>query len=352
PEGTLKVGPQSAGADPGPMCYASGGREPTVTDAHLLLGRIPPHLLGGEVRLDVTQSRHGVEALAAELNLGPEQAASGILEVSAWNQANALRQVTVKRGLDVREFRLVTFGGSGSLLACRLVDILGLRGVVVPLNPGSLSAYGLLTVDVRNDYVRTAVTRESVIDVGELQKIVDELRAEAASALAREGFSAEVRQFAVTADLRYFGQAYEVRVDVAPGKMTAGAVRAVAEEFHDEHRRLYGYDFRNDRRQEVEWVNLRVTGIGPIRKPDLCPLAAGHGADTAATGVRPVYFDDWCDATAYDRTALGSGDKVAGPAVIEEFSSTVPVHPGFVAEVDSWGNLLIHRSDSAGAGSR
>src|SRR6266508_3437546 len=163
-DGTLKVGPRSAGADPGPLCYKRGGTEPTVTDAHAVLGRIPPHLLGGEVPLDVAAARDGLAALGEKLSMDVERLAAGILEISAWNQANALRQVTVKRGLDVRDFTMVTFGGSGSLLACRWLDILGLDGVLVPSNPGNLSAYGLLTVDVRNDYVQTAVAKASVLD--------------------------------------------------------------------------------------------------------------------------------------------------------------------------------------------
>ncbi|MGN6521936.1 MAG: hydantoinase/oxoprolinase family protein, partial [Actinomycetes bacterium] len=210
PEGTLKVGPQSAGADPGPLCYGTGGAEPTITDAHVLLGRIPPHLLGGEVPLDVDLAAAGVDALAKRLGLSRERCATGILEISAWNQANALRQVTVKRGLDVRDFTMVTFGGSGSLLACRLVDILGLDGVLVPLNPGNLSAYGLLTVDVRNDYVQTAVAKARTLDVAAVQEVYDGLAGRADAALEREGFAAQERVFLRTADVRYFGQAYEV----------------------------------------------------------------------------------------------------------------------------------------------
>src|SRR4029079_16447822 len=156
-EGTLKVGPSSAGAHPGPACYPDGGREPTVTDAHLLLGRIPPHLLGGEISLDTAAAATAIAAVAGPLGLSNEACAAGILEISAWNQANALRRITTKRGLDVRDFPMVTFGGSGSLLACVLMDILDIRAVLVPPNPGNVSAYGLLTVDVRNDYVRTAV---------------------------------------------------------------------------------------------------------------------------------------------------------------------------------------------------
>jgi N-methylhydantoinase A len=343
PEGTLKVGPQSAGADPGPMCYGRGGNQPTITDAHVLLGRIPPHLLGGEVPLDLDLARGGVEDLAGKLDLPWEQAATGILEISAWNQANALRQITVKRGLDVRDFHLVTFGGSGSLLACRLVDILALEGVVVPLNPGNTSAYGLLTVDVRNDYVQTAVAKHAQLDLAGLQRVVDELTRQATDALTREGFAPAHHAFERSADLRYFGQAYEVRIALPDGALTPQLAETVVGAFHDEHRSLYGYDFRGDPRQEVEWVNVRVTGVGPIRKPEVRQVAAGSGATGAVTGVRQVYFDDWVETRIYDRSRLGAGDVVDGPAVLEEFSSTVPVHPGFRAEVDRFGNLVIRR---------
>jgi N-methylhydantoinase A len=347
PEGTLKVGPRSAGADPGPLCYGTGGTEPTVTDAHLLLGRIPPHLLGGEVPLEVELAATGMDGLAERLGLSREACAHGVLEISAWNQANALRQVTVQRGLDVRDFTMVTFGGSGSLLACRLVDILGLDGVLVPLHPGNLSAYGLLTVDVRNDYVQTAVAKASALDLAAVQHVYDVLASRADEALAREGFAEPERVSQRTADLRYFGQAYEVRVDVPAGTVTRELVDAVADAFHDEHRVLYGYDNRHDARQEVEWVNLRVTGIGPIRKPSLREVDAGTGAESARSGTREVWFDDgWVEAGVYDRARLGAGDEVPGPAVLEEFSSTVPVHPGFVARVDRFGNLAIRRRPS------
>jgi N-methylhydantoinase A len=352
PEGALKVGPQSAGADPGPICYAKGGTEPTITDAHVTLGRIPPHLLGGEIPLDVDAARLGVAALAERLGLDVERCATGILEISAWNQANALRQVSVKRGLDVRDFMLTTFGGSGSLLACRLVDILDLAGVVVPPNPGNVSAFGLLTVDVRNDYVQTHVARETALDHGVVQRIVDDLTAKARAALEKEGFPAESHRFARTADVRYAGQAFEVRVPAPDGPFDDALVRTVADRFHSEHRQLYGYDFRGDPDQQVEWVNLRVTGVGPITRPEILtlPPAPGHLAERAVTGIRDVCFeatDGYIPTTVYARERLGAGDTFAGPAIVEEFGSTVPLHPGFVAEVDDHGNLVLTREEAA-----
>jgi N-methylhydantoinase A len=346
PEGTLKVGPHSAGADPGPLCYGKGGTEPTITDAHLVLGRIPAHLLGGEIPLDINLAGDGLRELAARLGLSVTGCAVGILEISAWNQANALRQITVRRGLDVRDFAMATFGGSGSLLLCRLMDILDVQTVLVPKNPGNVSAFGLLTVDVKNDYVRTAVSRHRDLDPAAVTKIFDELTDQAAQALAREDFGPAEQQFVRTADLRYFGQAYEVRIPVADGEVDSAKAEEAARRFHSEHRRLYGYDFENDPTQHVEWVNLRVTGVGPIRRPDLPEMPSGDGdATRARTGARPVAFDDeYLCSPLYDRALLRPGDNVPGPAIIEEFGSTVPVHPGFAAEVDRFGNLVVTRA--------
>jgi N-methylhydantoinase A len=345
PEGSLKVGPRSAGADPGPLCYGKGGREVTVTDAHLVLGRIPPHLLGGEIPLDTAAAQSGLADLAAKLGMDAPECAAGILEVSAWNQANAVRQITVKRGLDVRDFTLVTFGGSGSLLVCPLIEILGVRGVLVPPNPGNVSAFGLLTVDVRTDYVRTCVARQSQLDFGVMEAIYAGLVARARDALTAQGFAAEEHRLFRTADLRYFGQAFEVRVPVAPDRVGPVLAAAAAEAFHAAHRALYGYDFRGDPRQQVEWVNLRVTGIGPIQRPTLVTVPAGDGDPARAlTGRRPVVFGRAARAAGaaiYWRPSLAAGDTVAGPAVIEEYGATVPVHPGYAARVDTFGNLLV-----------
>lgn len=349
PEGTLKVGPHSAGADPGPLCYGKGGTQPTITDAHVTLGRIPPHLLGGEIPLDVDAARTGIAALADDLGLGFEKCATGILEISAWNQANALRQVSVKRGLDVRDFMLTTFGGSGSLLACRLVDILDLAGVVVPPNPGNVSAFGLLTVDVKNDYVQTHVAKESALDHAQVQTILDTLTERAREALDKEGFDPAEHRFQRTIDVRYVGQAYEVRVAAPDGPVDAAYVKQVADAFHTDHRQLYGYDFRGDPDQQVEWVNLRVTGIGPITRPEIPTLEKAEGdlRERAVRTQREVCFDaeqGYVTTDILDRSALGAGDTFTGPAIVEEFGSTIPVHPGFEVVVDDWANLVIRKT--------
>jgi len=213
----------------------------------------------------------------------------------------------------------------------------------VPPDPGNLSAFGLLTVDVRNDYVRTHVVRQDRIDLAGMERVLGELRAEADAALAREGFAPQQRRFVRSADVRYYGQAFEVRVELPEGPVTVELVREVADRFAAEHRRLYGYDLSEDPRQQVEWVNLRVTGVGPIRRPAARVAAPGRGPETARTGTRPAWFDGWVDAALYERSRLGAGDLVRGPAVIEEYGATVPVHPGYQARVDEHANLRLTR---------
>jgi N-methylhydantoinase A len=351
-DGALRVGPRSAGADPGPMCYARGGTEPTITDATLVLGRIPPHLLGGEIGLDASLAAQGVDDLAAGLGLPRERVADGILEIAGWSQANAVRQVSVKRGLDVREYALVAIGGSGPLLAGKLVDLLSLKAAVVPPSPANVSALGLLTVDLKNDYVVTSVMFDDRLDLARAEASYQRLEAEARDALRREGFSEDQVQIVRSADMRYFGQASEVRVDTPDGPLTRAAADVAVSSFHTAHERTYGFSYRQAHaqgaatgRQRVEWVNLRVTGIGPMRRPPVSrvePLAGDPSR--ALTGRRPVFFDGaFVDTPIYDRSRLGAGDTLNGPVIVEEFGSTTMVLPSLIARVDDFGNLILTR---------
>jgi N-methylhydantoinase A len=315
--------------------------------------------------------------------------AAGVLEISAWNQANALRQVTVQRGLDVRDFVLASFGGSGSLAACRLLELLGLPAALVPRDPGNLSAFGLLTVDVKHDQVQTAVARHADLDPAAVAATWAALEARAAAALDAEGFPRPAQRYLRSADLRYYGQAFEVRVPVPDGPVDRSLAEATVAAFHDAHQRLYGYSFRDDPAQQVEWVNLRVIGVGPIRRPTLRPLpdravatpqlpvggaapglhaspsppvsgaperegSPGQGGLLEAVhsptpaGIRPACFDPehgFVETAIYRREALGPGDVVSGPAVVEEYGATVPLFPGFRAEVDRFGNLVVWRGE-------
>jgi N-methylhydantoinase A len=351
PDGGLKVGPRSAGADPGPLCYGRGGTEPTTTDAHLLLGRIPPRLLGGEIPLNVERARAGIAALATRLGLGPARAAEGILEIAAWNQANAIQQVSVKRGLDPRDYTLVAFGGSGPLLAGRLVDLLHLRAALIPLSPGNVSAFGLLTVDLKNDYVQTFVQRHDRLDHATVNAHLARLEALARAALASEGFAEHEMRIERSADLRYFGQAWEVAVELPAGKIDARAAAVAAERFHDAHEQRYGYSYRRapghgaTDRQAMEWVNLRVTGIGPIARPRVREQPPGDGRPARAlSGARAVVFSEKpVECPIYERALLAPGDTLSGPAIIEEYGATTVVYDGQRVETDRFGNLILTR---------
>jgi N-methylhydantoinase A len=347
PDGRLKVGPDSAGADPGPMCYGRGGSAPTVTDATLVLGRIPAHLLGGEIPLDRSLAERGIAELADSIGLDRYRTAAGVLEIAAWNQANAVRQVTVKRGLDVRDYVLVAFGGSGPLQAGKLVDILGLKGALVPPDPGNVSAFGLLTVDVKNDFVLTAVQRNETLDLKRLNASYAHLEARALQALAAEGFVDNEMQLVRSADLRYFGQAWEVRVDVPAGPLDRLAADLAITRFHAAHRQTYGYSYADHPEQRIEWVNVRVSGIGPLRRPAIGtrPRTLAGDVSRARTGERPVHFDVGEVVTpVYARGRLQPSDCVEGPAIVEEFGSTTVVFPGQHARVDAFGNLFLERS--------
>jgi len=301
-------------------------------------------------------AERGFAELARSIGLDCARTAAGVLEIAAWNQANAVRQVTVKRGLDVRDYVLVAFGGSGPLQAGRLVDVLGLKAALVPPEPGNVSAFGLLTVDIKNDYVVTLVQRDDALDLKRLNASFQELEAKAHRALTVEGFADSSMRFVRSADMRYFGQAWEVRVEVPPGELDRPLADQVVERFHAAHERVYGYSYRPDpgappqagqAPQRVEWVNLRVSGIGPLQRPEIQPRSPrlpGAIDDRAGTGHRRVYFEAGdLDAPIYTRDRLQPGDCIEGPAIVEEFGSTTVIFPRQRASVDDFANLRIER---------
>jgi N-methylhydantoinase A len=221
--------------------------------------------------------------------------------------------------------------------------------VLVPPNPGNVSAFGLLTVDVKNDYVRTHVSLADALDPATVAGVLDSLTEQAAEALTKEGFDAEQHSFVRTADLRYFGQAFEVRVGIPDGPIDRAALDEVVGRFHGEHTALYGYDFAGDPTQQVEWVNLRVSGIGPIQRPEIQQHPRGDGSAPVEKGRREVCFDaaeGYVDTPVLWRADLAPGTVVTGPAIIEEFGSTVPLHPGFTARVDDHLNIIVTRENN------
>jgi N-methylhydantoinase A len=347
-EQQLKVGPHSAGAEPGPMCYPSGGDVPTITDANLVLGRIPPTLIGGGIALNVARARAGIAALAARLpgNMNAEELAHGIIEIANWNQANAIRQMTIQRGIDPRAFALLAFGGAGPAQSPAVAELLSMQACIVPPNPGNLSAFGLLAVDWRTDHMVTKVMHEDAIELEGIAAAYRTLEQDAAETLRRDGIAADRIRIVREVDVRYAGQSMEVRVEAPAGPVTEEFLTGLFAAFHAAHNKTFGYHYAGE--QKVELVNLRVSGFGLIDRPRLPRLAAGEQASPVCKATRPVYFDGAFHETAiYERASLPAGCRVRGPAVIEEFGSTSVVFPGQAVTVDSFGILIIRREVEA-----
>jgi N-methylhydantoinase A len=348
--GRLTVGPRSAGAEPGPVCYRRGGSEPTLTDAHLVLGRIPAALLGGELPLDINAARAAIDTrVGRPLGLGVEEAAAGIIEIIDNAMARAIRTVSVGRGHDPRRFALVAFGGAGPLHACRLAELLEMPTVVVPARPGVLSAWGLLDTDIRATFVRTVGTAhrrmgEGAAAVPALEAVWAELEAQARVWLDGEQVPRDQMRFERAADLRYEHQSFELTCPLPSEPVTAAALAGLVAAFHAEHRRLYTYELRS---APVELVTLRVTAVGALpRRAAMSLPVAGHDLRAAVTGRRPVYFRGAgaMDATCYARDRLAPGMSFEGPAIIEQADATPLVAPGFRVRVDDAHNLILVRS--------
>ncbi len=341
-EGHLKVGPKSAGAEPGPMCYPNGGDEPTITDANLVLGRIPPALIGGGIALDVARSRAGLAALVKRLPgaMSVEQLAQGIIEIANWNQANAIRQMTIQRGIDPRGFALLAFGGAGPAQSPAVMDLLGMKACIVPPNPGNLSAFGLLAVDWRTDHIVTKVMHEDAIDLATVVSLYAGLEKEAVETLERDGIDPERIRVVREADIRYAGQSMEVRVAAPTGAIDGTFLSGLIGAFHAAHLRTFGYNYAGQ--QKVELVNFCVSGFGLIERPAMPKVAQPDAATPTPKSVAPVYFNDaFRDTPAFDRATLPPGFQLEGPAIVEEFGSTTVVFPGQTLDVDPHGILII-----------
>jgi N-methylhydantoinase A len=327
----LRVGPQSAGADPGPAAYGKGGGEPTVTDANVVLGYLPPSLAGGEITLDVDAARAAVQTVADAMGLeSVEAAAAGIVDIVNENMLGGLRLVSVQQGFDPREFALVAFGGAGPLHANALGRLTGAWPVIVPPSPGVLCALGDATTSARSESARTVLRRFA--DVDDLGAILGELAAEAGGALAEQGVPVEQQTTAFQVDVRYHGQGFEIPIEVE-----APDLEKLAAAFDAEHERLFSFLLTVDH----ELVNARATVTGP--RPSVSPvtLESGDGppkpSDTHAIFVE----GHWVDAAIYDRATLRADQVISGPAIVIEMDSTTLVLPGHAATVHASGSLLI-----------
>ena len=338
--GALVVGPQSAGADPGPACYGTGDRI-TVTDANLTLGRLRSDgFLGGRMTLDQERSQALMTDLAGGVGAPATETALGIIRVVNSNMERAIRAISLERGYDPREFTLVPFGGAGPMHACELAAELGIPRVLVPGHPGILSALGVAIADVVKDYSRTVMLRGNDLDKARLEEEFHGMEQLARTELVEEGLPADAMVSRRFLDVRYVGQSFELTVDCPSLTGRGDLTRSIAAEFYAAHLQRFGYA---DRALPVEVVNLRLKLELAVDKPLLEPAAdCGGDASHAAVGnVEVVFAQGAVDTTLYDRDRLQTGNRIAGPALLLQLDTTIVVPPEWAGEVDPYGNLLL-----------
>ena len=341
--GVLKVGPESAGARPGPACYGQGGTQPTATDANLVLGRIGAETrLAGRVALHPEIAAQAIDRIAEPLGYSRAEAATGILRVMRANMAGAIRLVSVKRGHDPRDFALVAFGGAGPLYAVELARDLGIPEVIVPFRPGLGSAMGVLHVEVRHDFVQSIFATNERFDVGEINDAFAQLEARARARLGRDGVAAEDVVLRREIDVRYYGQVSGgLTLPVKAGALDDDDIRGLFRSFHERHTEDYGYSLPEDL-AELEIVNARVAAEARVTT-GAAPVFGANGAGDPAPSGRRKMFDEaegWVEAPVYERTALPVGFEIPGPAIIEQLDSTTLLVPGSSARVDERFNLI------------
>jgi N-methylhydantoinase A len=344
-DGGLRVGPESAGAAPGPVCYGRGGTMPTVTDANLVLGRLDPeHFLGGELRLDRPAAEQALEKyVAMPLGLDTVRAAEGVLRIAATAMSYAVKGVTTARGLDAGDFTLVGYGGAGPLHASAVAREIGIRRLIIPREPGTFSAFGMLFSDLRYDYVRTWFRPIESADFDGIEAIYREMEGHGHAALQRSSIKPTKVVIARAADMRYTGQEHAVTVDLPLALFESRDKAAIKHHFDELHEVRYG---TSAPMEPAEFVSLRSTISGLMRKPPLSPIALGGPEPEAAAliGRRPVYFVEtagFIETPVYRRTALKSGNRIDGPALIDEHASTTVLLPQDRMQVDDYGNLVI-----------
>jgi N-methylhydantoinase A len=339
----LRVGPESAGAAPGPVCYGLGGTEPTITDANLVLGRLgADRFLGGEMMLDLAGAKKALtEKIATPLGLDPIEAAEGILRIATTKMAHVVRWVTTERGLDAADFALVAYGGAGPLHASAVARELAIGTVIIPRAPGHFSAFGMLVADLRRDFVNTWFTPLADASFPEMEKIFKEMERQGRDTVGRGQILSGVT-VERSADMRYVGQEHAVTVELPVELFTAQDRDGIKARFDAVHQTRYGFSVASEK---AEIVSLRSAVIGELKKPAFEPIEKGGGEPDSAAfrGNRLVYFAStgFVDTPTYDRPALKAGNKITGPALIEEHASTTVAHPGDLVEVDAFGDLVI-----------
>ncbi len=348
--GAFRVGPRSAGSVPGPAAYGQGGVEPTVTDANLVLGRLDQeHFLGGEMRVFPDLALQAVQTLAAKLNRDVFEVAEGICTILASNMANAIRSRTIQKGFDPRDFTLVAFGGGGPMTALDVANMLKIPTVVVPFYPGITSALGLLTTDLKYDFVKTELLNSTEAPATQLREDLAGLKASAQEQLQKDGIAKEQMSFGYAVDLRYAGQGYELRVPVDESIIHGADWEPVWLNFHERHAAEYGHSFLN---LPIEIVTVRVTGRGLMPQlPQSMTLRGGKKARNPWLKSGQTYFRvsgvmQQLQTEFYDRASLEPGANIHGPSVLFQKDSTTVIPPGWVAHVDTFLNVIIHREQS------
>lgn len=342
--GALRVGPQSAGAEPGPAAYNRGGTEPTVTDANVVLGHLPPRLLGGEMSLNQEKSRVAVKKIADAMNLSIEEAAQGIIDIVNENMFGALRLVSVQRGLDPRDFALVAFGGAGPLHGNYLSKLSGAFPCISPPTPGVLSALGFLHSDIRNEFSQTIIRTLDKIDVSEFKSIFDVLDAEAGAWLAAEQILEDRQKLNYQVDVRYYRQGFEFPIAVQSDQFEteAGVAKFIAD-FKEIHEKNYGFNIDS----KIEIVNLRVVGIGLVRKVELSKVETDKSpVENAISEKSQAWFDgEQVEINIYDRARLKPGHVINGAAIVTQNDSTTVILPNHYGTVDEYLNILIYPNE-------
>ena len=343
--GGLRVGPQSAGAAPGPACYGLGGQNPTVTDADAVLGYLDPgHFLGGRMPLSLDSASAAIKRVVGEpLGLELMQAAQGIVDIVNSNMADAIRMISIERGHDPRDYSLVAFGGAGPVHAGRIGEELGIKKVIIPPNPGVFSAMGLVCTDLKRDYVRSLYTLLDVEGVDDrMRQVYRDITSEARDMLSRSGIPQENWNFRYYLDIRYGNQAYELTVPVESSEIEEGALDAIAERYHAQHFTTYDYNAPDE---PIQLVNMRASAIGKFGADFIAPrISSANGSkDISPRSHREVYFKEsgQTSCPVYDRGDLSAGAEIEGPAVIQESSSTVIVYPGQRAAATEFGTIEI-----------
>lgn len=338
--GSLKVGPQSAGALPGPVAYGQGGTEPTTTDANLITGRLSPENFDYEVDLDKVKAAIK-EKVADHFEMTVEEAALGIIRIANSNMLNALKLISVRKGHNPREFSLVAFGGGGSMHAPALAKELGVKKVIVPVASSVFSAWGMLMTDLRHDYIQTYIRRINELNPIELNKEWNSIEVQALKQYQEEGVSEEKVLFTRFADIRYLGQEHTVKVPVPNGEWSDETLKEVVKRFGDLHEQHYTFKLEGT---PAEIVNLHLTAFGKVLKPKMKKInSINSNIQEAYKETRPVYFEEegWVETKVYSRSLFGKGMEVSGPAIVEEQSASTVIYPGQSLTVDEYGNLII-----------